>query len=154
MSAQIITVDELTEYANRSVSVSSFSAAQLEDAVVRATDRIRQAALNDYTAASFELLTSSNAPDELREITLAIALGVLTRGDGSRPLSIDTAVTDAAKRVGYIAGGKTHYDSSPNAVLVKVVSGAESSVTARGVAARSFDSFDDFSEYSIRNQKI
>jgi hypothetical protein len=123
MSAEIITVAELQEYAARS-GTTGLSSGQFAEKVAIAVDKIRQAILNDYTADSFELLTAETAPDDLRDTAFALALGLLTKGDAARAASITDAYTDASRALGYIAGGKTHFDQSPNAVLVKRGGGA------------------------------
>jgi hypothetical protein len=116
--AELITRAELQTYAERA-GVTGFTNDQFDDAIASATDRLRQAALNDYTAASFEMLTPANIPADMRTDTLAIALAVLTQGDANRAEGIGTAEDAASKRLGYLVGGTTHYDESPGAVLVK-----------------------------------
>jgi hypothetical protein len=153
MTAQIITGAELVEYGSRSLPMQGFADAKIAEAVLQATDRIRQAALNDYTPESFELLTTANCPDELRELALAIGLHIITRGDAGRPASIDDAYDDASRRLGYIAAGKTYYDKSPNAVMVKAENGAGSTVSYSSVA-RSFDAVDDCSDYRKHFRKL
>lgn len=135
MTAQIISTAELVEYGSRSIPMDGFAEAQLVEAVARATDRIRQAALNVYTPESFELLTVANSPDEMRDNAFVIALSRLTRGDAARPSSIDEAMAEAKMWLGFLAGGTTHYDKSPNAVLVRI----SSSFVSSNAATRQFD---------------
>lgn len=153
MTAQIITEPELQEYGSRSVQMTGFSDSKIREAVLRATDRVRQAALNDYSPESFELLTVANCPDELRDITFAIALGILTKSDTLRPDSIGNEYDEAITRLGYIAAGRTYYDKSPNAILVKAEDGAGSSVSS-GSAPRSFDAADACSDYRRHFPKL
>jgi hypothetical protein len=155
MPAALITRTELIEYGTRSVDMGAFTNTFLDQAISRATDRVRQAVLNDYTPESFELLTTTTSPDELREIAFALALAIVTRGDAGRPQSITDANVDAVTRLGYIVAGRTHYDKSPNAVLVKVDTGSGAGVAVNSRAkVRVFDETDINSDYSLRNPKV
>ena len=91
MPVELMTRAELVTYASRS-GVTGFADAQYDEAIVRCVDKIRQAALNDYTSASFESLTATTAPDEMRSNAFAIALDELTKADAQRAQTI----TDAA----------------------------------------------------------
>ena len=139
MAAEIVTTAELLAYGRASGTLEEISDADtspLDGAVAKAVDRVRQAALNDYTAASFEALTAATAPPEMRDHTLAIALDAQTKADGQRPDSIGIALSEAAQWLRFLAGGTTHYDLSPGAVLVK--RGTNSEVTYKS-PARKFD---------------
>lgn len=153
MSAAIITDAELTAYGSRSLPMSDFTGGQITEANDRATDRIRQAALNDYTAESFELLTPSNAPDDLRAIALESALAILTDADAGRPQTITDGAIDAAKRLGFLAGGRTYYDKSPGSVLVKVSDGV-GSVVSQVSRKRVFDRDSDTGKYESHDPEI
>jgi len=124
--AQIIDRASLVEYARSSgVMIEMYGQAKLDDAIVRGTDRIRQAMLNDYTADSFESLTPENAPPEMRDYALPLILGILTKPDANRPASINDEYADAKAWLGFIVGGRTHYDQSEGSVLVKIDPGGE-----------------------------
>jgi len=151
MPAEIIDSNELLDYIGRGGYVGDFSDPQLEDKITRATDRIRQAALNWYTAASFESLTKATAPPEMKDYALALALDALTRADAGRPDSIGKAADKAAMWLGFMAAGKTHYDESPGSVLLKII---DTSVTSRSPKERKFDRDNSSQSYSNRDPKI
>lgn len=118
MPATIVTDAEIVAFAVRSGS-TGFSGPDVTAANLRTTDRIRQAALNQYTAESFESLTPGTAPDEMRDHALALALGILTKADAQRGENITAAYDEAVRWLGFVVAGRTHYDESPDAVLVK-----------------------------------
>ena len=133
--------------------MDGFSSQQLEDKIAAATDRMRQAFLNDYTKESFELLTPGNVPPDVRAIAFALSLHLLTEGDAARPEPITEAANDAATRLGFVVGGKTHYDSTPNSPLVKLANGASSTVAYRA-SQRVIDRTDSCSEFSRHSEKL
>jgi phage gp36-like protein len=153
MPAILITSDELSDYVSR--FSSSSTAGELTAAVAEATDKIRQAALEDYTSASFESLTTANVPPVMRGHALAIAAGVLTRSHAQRPDSVQAAYDEAFQWLGLLAHGSTHFDELTGSVLVKINSdedGARVSYTTRTrVFKRLSDASDD---YSLRDPKI
>lgn len=153
MAAELLTRSELSDYAARS-GCSGFSNAQLDAAILRAVDQIRQAALNDYTSATVETLTSSNAPDEMRINALILALDNLTKGDAGRPQSIADSANGATRWLGFVAGGKTHYDQSPNAILVKVSGGTGATVSIAAPSKRYMNLEDPSSEMRWRDPDL
>ncbi len=151
MPAEIISSNELLDYVNRGGYTADFSDAQLEDKINKTTDRIRQAALNWYTAASFEALTAATSPPEMKDYALALALDALTRADAGRADSIGRAADKAAAWLGFMAAGKTHYDESPGAILAKIT---DSFVVTRAQSERAFDRNNSSQDYNDRNPKI
>lgn len=154
MPAEIVTRTEAIEYAVRAGISGTLSNAQWDEFISRAVDAIRQAALNSYTAASFELLTAANAPDEMREHCLAMVLAAATKGDAGRSETIGIAATEAAKWRGYLAGGSTHYDESPDAILVKRSTGSGSVTHYRRASEDVFDRCNDSQNFNARDPEI
>lgn len=149
MPAAINTDAEIIAYANGSgVPVA---AADVTDANTKATDMIRQAALNCYTSATFELLTTANTPPEMKQMHCYLALGVLSDGDAARPASVDERWKEAKMYLGFLVSGKTHYDRSPGAVLVKH---AESFVTYKAPAEKVFDRNNVSQNFNRRDEPI
>lgn len=153
MSAELITDAEFVAYIARA-GVSGFTSDQRAGAIAGAVDSIRQAVFNAYTPESFEQLTAATAPDEMRRMALALALGVLTMGDAGRPDPITTAYNDAAKWLGLIVAGRTHYDKSPNAVLVRLSTGASAVSYRRAQSERVFDRCNASQEFNRRDPSI
>lgn len=127
MPAELTTREELINYA-KLAGVPGYTDAQYDEANAGALDAIRQAGLNDYTPASFEALTPTNAPAEMRDHARALALHILTKANAGRPPSIGTANERAEQWLKFLSGGSTHYDESPGAVLVKRSSGSGATV--------------------------
>jgi hypothetical protein len=149
MAAEINTDAELTTYAG-TAGLGTLSASKITTANTRAVDMIRQAALNDYTAASFEDLTNLTAPPEMKQMHCYLALGVYSDGDAARPETITERWTEAKKYLGFLTAGRTHYDESEDAVLVKRGSAR---VVAPNSRSRIFDR-DENCDFSSRDEWI
>lgn len=153
MAAILITTAELSDYVSR--FSSSATSGELSAAVAEATDKVRQAALEDYTVASFEALTADTVPPAMRGHCLAIAAGVLTRNHASRPDTVQAAYDEAFQWLGLLAHGMTHFDEDEDSGLVKInadTDGARVSYTTR---TRAFKRLSDASDdYSLRDPKI
>lgn len=154
MPAEINTRAELDEYRERA-GVDGFTDDQYDEALARSVDKMRQAFRNAYTVESFEALTPETAPDEVRDNGLALALGILTKGDAHRPGSITDEYKDACKWLGYVVAGKTHYDEGDGAVLVKRLRGS-GTVTRRTRTdkGRTFDRCNPDSRYNAVDPEI
>lgn len=151
MPAEIIDSNELQDALVRAGYTSDFTEEQINDKIKTTTDRIRQAALNWYTAASFESLTVATAPPEMKNYAIALALDALTQSDAGRADSIGKAGDKASSWLGFMTAGRTHYDESPGSVLLKIV---ETSVTSNAPKERAFDRGNASQDYERRNQKI
>lgn len=118
MAAELNTDAELISYAEAS-GLGTIDAGAMTTANATATDMIRQAALNDYTSASFELLTSATTPPEMKQKHAYLTIGAYSDGHANRPQSIDDRWAEGNKYLGLLVAGRTHYDKSAGAVLVK-----------------------------------
>lgn len=154
MPAEINTDAELWDYA-RGLGLGAIDDAALADANVKAIDRIRQAALNDYTSATFESLTASDAPPEMKDIHCYLAVGIYSSGFAKRPDTITDRWNEAMKYLGILAGGKTHYDESPDAVLVKRSNGGSRVKRISGQTSKTFDRpTDGCNAFTYRDEQI
>jgi hypothetical protein len=153
MAAELITRAELTTYASRS-GATGFSDTQYDEAIAKATDKIRQAALNEYTAETFETLTATTTPDSMRDHAFALALGSLTKGDARRAETIGKAYDEAITWLGLLAHGQTHYDELDDAVLEKRTTGASRVTSYRASSERVFDRCNTSQTFNLRDEGI
>lgn len=130
MAAELNTDAELIEYAETS-GLGTIDAGKMTTANERATDMIRQAVLNDYTSDSFETLDSDTTPPEMKQKHAYLAVGIYSDGYANRPQSIDDRWAEGNKYLGLVVAGRTHYEKSAGAVLLKSGSGG-SRVVHRG----------------------
>jgi hypothetical protein len=134
---RINTDAELIEYASTSGVV--IDAEKVSAKNLAATAMIEDALLNDYSAASVALLTETNSPPDLKEVHNWIFLHLYTTGDAARPTSIDDRWDDASRRLGFIAGFKSHYDEVADAVLIKRSADAATGFVTYRTRRRIFD---------------
>jgi phage gp36-like protein len=137
MSAVIIDDTELNEYVGVSSLVDVYANASepnRQNAILKATDMIRQAALNDYTSDSFEALSLSSSPQEMKFKACQLAMGILTAGAAARPDSITNGWNEALKYLSILASGKTHYSQ-----LTKTSTSTGSSAFSYQNPTRKFD---------------
>ena len=153
MPAVIITREQLAEYASRS-GLAGITLSQYDDAIDRAVDEVRQAALNDYTSDSFEALTVVNAPASFVTNTMALALDMLTRADAGRADSIGDSAAEARRWLSFLSGGSTHYDQGTGAVLAKPAHNSGGVERRSTRTERVFDRDNTSQNYNYRDEEI
>jgi hypothetical protein len=103
---------------------SKSNAAALAEKIATAEDMMRSAALNDYTPESYDALTVSTAPRELKINCARLVLHLLTESDSGRPDTIDKLEAAAKQYLSFLAGGSTNL----SAPLVKLDEGGSASI--------------------------
>jgi hypothetical protein len=152
MPAELVDLEVATAYLE-GAGLGDRSEEELAAAFAGATDRIRQAALNEYTSASFESLTPETTPPEMRDNFLSLFAGLVSKGDANRPESVKTNYDEASRWLGFMVGGLTHFDLVDGAVLVKHDSSSVR-VTSSRRDERIFDRATTTSTYNFRDPRI
>jgi hypothetical protein len=101
----------------------------VSDRIAEAWDSIRSAALNVFTADSFDALTVDTVPPEIRKHGVSLAIGGLVSGM-NHPDYLDEAADAAKTWLSYLAAGKVHYASEVLARITTRTGGSSARVGA------------------------
>lgn len=104
---------------------SKSNSTAVTNAIAAATDMVRSAATAKiYSEASFDALTTSNAPELLQFVAAELALGILTAGDGGRPQNVTDGWNHAEKQLALLATGNLNMEDLLRNSQVRVGSAA------------------------------
>jgi hypothetical protein len=114
-------------------------AAGVDARIAEAWDSVRSAALNHFTAASFDALTADTVPPEARRHIISLAAAALASGS-NHPDYIDAAADEAKQWRSFLAGGTVRCFDDILSSTATTSGGAQARVGAP--TARVFDSTD------------
>lgn len=123
--------------------------ASVADRIEEAWDVFRSAALNTFTEATIDALTSATIPPEIRKHVVSLAIGGLVAGS-NHPDYIDAATAAAQEWLKFLAAGKVHYSSD---VLTRITTSSGGMRARVGAPdSRVFDAADTTSTGGLRRR--
>lgn len=123
-------------------------------AITAASDMFRSAAVNRYTEASIDALTSETIPGEAQYHIESLVLGILTGSDEVQPETIAKAADLARQWLGFLAGGSAHVEGLTP--LSSATAGGSGSGSVRYAApeSREFDRDSTNQRFAARFPRI